>query len=123
MNLTERLRDAAETFDPWDTPVPYPKLMREAADAIEYLKGAWERRNDIILSQDAEIKKLKALLSEYKDAEHRAVSSQGEIMRENRKLQRVVDAAKEARTADELGLLSIEKGWRLDEAIADLEEE
>ena len=39
------------------------------------------------------------------------------------KLQAVVDAAKRSRETDEYGLLSVEKGWELDRALAALEEE
>jgi hypothetical protein len=47
----------------------------------------------------------------------------GEAADEIERLQAVVDAAKAARTTDEYGLLSVEKGWDLDKALAALEEQ
>jgi hypothetical protein len=46
-----------------------------------------------------------------------------ECQAENVKLRAVVDAAKRARETDKYGLLSVEKGWDLDKALAELDDE
>lgn len=38
-DLITRLRVSADNFDPWDEPVPYPALAREAATKLEKLEA------------------------------------------------------------------------------------
>ena len=45
------------------------------------------------------------------------------MTKECKRFEAVVDAAKRSREVDEYGLLSVEKGWELDRALAALEDD
>ena len=97
------------------TQVPEFELRQEAADEIERLERLYGGvKNDmrdagkVIASQQAEIERLRNQLSF--------------MTKECKRFEAVVDAAKRSREVDEYGLLSVEKGWDLDKALAALEE-
>jgi hypothetical protein len=98
-DLVKRLRRySCQSDDPTDPVEELIKDLHDAADRIEEL----------------EAEKKTALMFEIELHECQA---------ENVKLRAVVDAAKRARETDKYGLLSVEKGWDLDKALAELDDE
>jgi hypothetical protein len=109
----------------------------EAAHVIEELQDEITNLNELAkdryCTMQTEIERLRAALAESCDENRTVVLEEGPFstdmcplagrqQAEIEQLQAVVDAAKAARTTDEYGLLSVEKGWDLDKALAALED-
>ena len=116
-NLIERLRkNGTDQYDPCG-------LCDEAADEIRRLRAKVEYQEATIKSLSVDKGEDAAEIERLKTRDAVFLEKITEQSAEIERLRAFVDAAKRSRETDEYGLLSVEKGWELDRALAALEDD